>query len=216
MRKNIRLKSLISISFLIFILPFLQTCSDKSLKESPRYKAEFTGFVQDSTNLKIVYNKETKVNDTLWNVIEVSKTEKEKVIKKEKLEKEIWLKKQRKENTHNLYLLAWGNYDEFELRYFADKTFYIFSNFTIIVLLTIIMSIMSFKRKFKQIMIISSINLILLIVATISLCLIGVIENINQIKYGYYLFIVNSILIIIESRKEKTAYNSGYKKWQNL
>lgn len=210
MKNNIRLKSLISISFLIFMFPFLQTCSDKSLKKSPRYEAEFTGFVQDSTNLKIVYNKETKVNDTLWNVVEVSKTEKEKIIKKEKLEKEVWLKNQKKENTHNLYFLAWGNYDEFELRYFTDKTYYIFSNFTIILLLTIIMFIMSFKRKFKQIMIISSINLILLIVATISLCLIGVIENINQIKYGYYLFIVNSILIIIVSRKEKTAYNSGF------
>ena len=191
MKNNIRLKSLILISFLIFLLPFFQTCSDKTLKKSPSYKAEFTGFVQDSTNFQIVYNKQTKVNDTIWNVIEVSKIEKEKIINKEKLEKEVWLKKAKKENTHNLYYLGWGNYDEFELRYLTDKTFYIFSNFAIIILLTISMFIMSFKRKFKQIMIISSINLLLLIVATIALCLIGVIENINQIKYGYYLFIIN-------------------------
>jgi|688.fasta_scaffold883419_1 hypothetical protein len=207
MKNNIRLKSLISISFLIFMFPFLQTCSDKSLKNSPRYKAEFTGFVQDSTNLKIIYNKKTKVNDTLWNAIEVTKTEKEKIINKEKLEKEIWLKKQKKENTYNLYFLAWGNYDEFELRYFEDKTFYIFSNFTFIHLLTIMMLIMSFKRKFRQIMIISSINLLLLFIATISLCLIEVIEDLNQLKYGYYLFVLNSILIIIESRKELNKNN---------
>jgi hypothetical protein len=190
------------------MLPFLQTCSDKTLKKSPHYKAEFTGFVQDSTNLKIVYNKETKGNDTIWNVIKVSKIEKEKIINKEKLEKEVWLKEAKKETTYNLYHLGWGNYDEFELRYLTDKTFYIYSNFTIIILLTISMFIISFKRKFKQIIIISSINLILLIVATISLCLIDVIENLNQIKYGYYLFIVNSILIIIESRKEKTTFSS--------
>ena len=87
MKNNIRLKSLICISLLIFVLPFLQTCSDKSLKDSPKYKGEFTGFVQDSVNFKIVYNKETNSNDTLRDLIAVSKSEKEKIITKEKVDK---------------------------------------------------------------------------------------------------------------------------------
>lgn len=93
MKENIRLKTLISISLLIFILPFLQTCSDKSLKNSPKYKSEFTGFVEDSINTKIEYNKETKINDTIRNYIEVNKIKKQKVIAKDRIEKENWLKK---------------------------------------------------------------------------------------------------------------------------
>ena len=202
MKNNIRLKSLISISLLIFVLPFLQTCSDKTLKSSPRYEGEFTGFIEDSVNFKIVYNKETNSNDTLRNLIAVSKSEKEKIIKKEKADKEIWLKNARKENTLNAYSLGFLNYAEFEFRFLTDKTFYIFLNFTIIILLTITMLIMSFRKRFKQIMIISSINLLLLLIATFLLYLIEVIEDFNQIKYGYYLFVLNSILIIIESRKK--------------
>ncbi|MEW5677548.1 hypothetical protein ABGT15_14655 [Flavobacterium enshiense] len=202
MKNNIRLKSLISISLLIFVLPFLQTCSDKTLKSSPAYAGEFTGFVQDSVNFKIVYNKETNSNDTLRNLIAVSKSEKEKIIKKEKADKEIWLKKAKKENTLNAYRLGFLNYSEFEFRYLKDKTFYIFLNFTFIILLTLIMLIISFKKMYKQIMIISSISISLLFIATISLYFMGAIEDLNQIKYGYYLFVVNSILIILESRKE--------------
>jgi len=202
MKNSIRLKSLISISLLIFVLPFLQTCSDKSLKSLPGYKSEFTGFIQDSVNFKIVYNKETNSNDTLRELIAVSKSEKEKIIKKEKADKEIWLKKARKENTLNVYSLGILNYPEFEFKHLTDKTFYIFLPFTIIILLTVIMLIISFKKMYKQIMIISSINLLLLFIATISLYLIEVIDNLNQIKYGYYLFVLNSILIIIQSRKE--------------
>lgn len=202
MRNNIRLKSLISISLLIFLLPFLQTCSDESLKSLPRYKGELTGFVQDSVNHKIVYNKEANSNDTLRDLIAVSKSEKDKIIKKEKADKEIWLKNAKRENTLNAYNLAFLNYSEFEFRYLKDKTFYILLNFTIIILLTITMLIMSFRKRFKQIIIISSINLLLLLIATLSLYLIELIEDFNQIKYGYYLFVLNSILIIIESRKE--------------
>jgi hypothetical protein len=202
MKNNIRLKSLICISLLIFLLPFLQTCSDESLKSLPRYKGEFTGFVEDSVNLKIVYNKETNSNDTLLNLKAVSKTKKNKITKKEKVDKEIWLKNARKENTLNAYCLGFINYPEFELKHLSDKTFYILLNFTIIILLTIVMLVMSFRKRFKQIIIISSINLLLLFIATISLYLIEVIEDFNQMKYGYYLFVLNSILIIIESRKE--------------
>lgn len=202
MKENIRLKTLISISLLIFILPFLQTCSDKSLKNSPKYKSEFTGFVEDSINTKIEYNKETKINDTIRNYIEVNKIKKQKVIAKDRIEKENWLKNAKKEYTYNAYSLGFANYQEFEIRFFADKTFYIMLNFTLIIIFTLIMLIISFRKKFKQIIVISSLNLVFLLVATFSLYLLDQIEEIRQIKYGYYLFAVNSILIIIESRSE--------------
>ena len=200
MTENIRLKTLISISLLIFILPFIQTCSDKSLKNLPVYKLKFTGFVEDSINRKIEYNKETKINDTLRKFIEVTKIEKQKIIAKNRIEKEVWRKKTKKEYTYNLYFLGFGNYKEFEIRFFTDKTFYIMLNFTLIVIFTFIMLIISFKNRFKQIILLSSLNLVFLFVATFSLYLFNQIEEIKQIKYGFYLFVINSILIIIESR----------------
>ena len=149
MIENIRLKTLISISFLIFILPFLQTCSDKSLKNSPAYKSEFSGFVQDTINTKIEYNKTTKSYDTIINLIEVSKIEKQKIIAKDKIEKEIWLKNSKKEFTYNAYLLGFGNYKDFEIGFFADKTFYMMLNFTLLIIFTFSMFLISFRKKFK-------------------------------------------------------------------
>ena len=172
------------------------------MKNSPAYKSEFTGFVEDSLKRKIEYNKETKINDTIREFIEVTKIEKQKIIAKDRIEKEDWLKKTKKEYTYNAYFLGFGNYKEFEIRFFADKTFYIMLNFTLIIIFTFIMLIISFGKKFKQIIVMSSLNIVFLFVATFSLYLFDQIEEIKQIKYGYYLFVVNSILIIIESRKE--------------
>jgi hypothetical protein len=204
MKKNMRLKSLVLISFVIFSLPFFQTCSDRSLKRSPRYRGEFTGYVQDSLNFKMVYNEETKIKDTVWEVIKVSETEKQTIIAKEKIDKEVWLKKAKKENTVNAYYLGIGTFKEIEFSKsdLIDKTFYALLSFTLIIVFTFAMILLSFREKFKLITILSSINLLLIIIAPILLYSGKVIEDINQIKYGYYLFIINSILIIIESKNK--------------
>ena len=199
MKNNIRLKSLIAFSLLIFVMPFLQTCSDKAIRKHLCIQTA-------EANPQF----ETKPN----NISEIEKNKAKVLSEKSKEECQSCFDKAKKENTFNLYQLGLGNYDEFEFRYLIDKSFYIFLTFTIIILSTFSMLILSFKRKFKQIIIICLINLLLLIISTVSLCFIGVIENLNQIKYGYYLFIVNSILIIIQSRKEKTAYNSRLRQWR--
>jgi hypothetical protein len=198
MKNTIRLKSLLSISFLIFALPFLQTCSDDALKSSLK-RAVPTQELEDS---KIVYNKETNSNATKRDSIVLNKSEKEKVIQTENNDAEIWLKEAKRENTFNLYSLAYKAFADFDFKDFTDKSFYIFLIFPVLILLTITMLIMSFRKRFKQIMILSILNVVLLLIATLSLYSISVIEDFNQIKYGYYLFVLNSILIIIESRKQ--------------
>lgn len=198
MKNAIRLKSLLSISFLIFALPFLQTCSDDALKNSLK-RAEPT---QEPENSKIVYNKETNSTATKRDSIVLNKSEKEKVIQTENNDAEIWLKNAKKENTFNLYSLAYHPFADFDFKYFTDKSFYIYLIFPVLILLTITMLIMSLRKRFKQIMILSILNVVLLLIATLSLYSISVIEDFNQIKYGYYLFVLNSILIITESRKQ--------------
>ncbi|ESU21159.1 hypothetical protein FSS13T_27330 [Flavobacterium saliperosum S13] len=198
MKNSIRLKSLISISLLIFVFPFLQTCSDATIKKNICLESKELSPVVDS--IHTANNLET--NKNLYQEKKDNHT-KENVQTNDSLkDKKSCLERARNDNTCNAYYLGFGNLNEFEFRYLSDKTFYIFLNFTIIILLTIFMLIISFRKKFKQIIIISSINLLLLIVATISLYLIEVIEDLNQIKYGYYLFVLNSLLIIFESRKE--------------
>ena len=216
MKESIRLKTLISISLIIFILPFLQTCSNKSLKNSPAFNSEFTGFVKDTTNTKIEYNNVTKINDTIWNYIEVSKIEKQKIIAKEKIAKEDWFKKTKEEYTYNAYFLGFGNYKEFEIRFFLDKTFYIMLNFSLIIIFTFMMLITSFRKKFKQIMVMSFANLIFLSVATFSLYFFDLIEEIEQIKYGYYLFVINSILIIVESKNKCQKLKNNKIQYNNI
>ena len=88
------------------MFPFCKRVQNKSLKNLHVTKLNCTGFGSNSTNLKIVYNKETKVNDTGWNVESRKLKLKRKIIKK-KLEKKVWLKSRKKKNTHNLYFLAW-------------------------------------------------------------------------------------------------------------
>ena len=63
------------------------------------------------------------------------------------------------------------------------------------------MMILSFLNKIKAVQILSLINLILLISSTILLYFCEVLEAIDQIKIGYYLIIINFILIIIFCRK---------------
>ncbi|MFB9095425.1 MULTISPECIES: hypothetical protein [Flavobacterium] len=92
MKENIRLKILINVSLLIFILPFLQTCSDESLKKSLFYdlETEMTLIEEDTIKLKS-------------KSIEVSKNENHKKIVEDKNAKEDWLKEIRKEYTYNAY-----------------------------------------------------------------------------------------------------------------
>ena len=183
MKENLRLKSLIGFSLLIFLLPFLQTCSDKRIRDSQKQKSVTT---------------ETKIT---------SKFNQVKESQKQKMDKEVWFEKAKKDNTVNAYVLGFSHYYNFEISNFKDKQFYIFSNFTLIILLTIVMLIISFLKKIKQIVILSSINLLLLTITTISLYLIEFIEDYKQIKYGYYLFALNSILIIIEAKRVMNRKN---------
>jgi len=76
-----------------------------------------------------------------------------------------------------------------------------FIGFTIILFLSILLIFFSFKNNFNVIYWLSLVNLLILFISTLSLCLTEIIEEINQIKIGYYLFILNSLAIIYFSKK---------------
>ncbi len=193
MKHSIRLKTLVSFSFIIFFFPFLQTCSDNDLRKSPIHKIEVNDSQIDSIN---------KSNSS-YTQTEILESNNEKDISKSK-----------KENTVNFYELLnitfWEiNLNEYSKSTFEEKTFYPFFGFLLIFINSIFLLIFAFCNKYKLTFKLGVLNFGLLILATTGLILIGIIEDINQLKIGYYLFVLNSIIIILTTKKELNKETNG-------
>lgn len=188
MKNKITLRSLISLSFLLFFLPFLKTCSDA-------HRAEIVEtVVVDSPNTII------KENDTVYAFKKLSqKQESETLVEDENIQ----IANKKESFTFSFYGLLKNTLgkEEFDSNPFLDKTFYPLLGFLLVLIITIVMLGLSFTRKIQTVKRLSVINLILLATSPILLYFCEVLEAIDQIKIGYYLIIINFILIIIFCRK---------------
>lgn len=196
MKYKLTLRSLVSLSFLLFFLPFLRTCSDRSIENL--HSEEVTAvLVVDSAN-KVIEG-----NDTIRTFKASSKQEEKRFLLQEKENRIARIQKAKKEFTFNFYTLLEKTLfkDKFDENSFLEGSFYSLSGYFLVLMSTIIMMILSFLNKIKAVQILSLINLILLISSTILLYFCEVLEAIDQIKIGYYLIIINFILIIIFCRK---------------
>lgn len=85
-----------------------------------------------------------------------------------------------------------------------SEAWYLGGSFGFIILFSIIMLLKVMYKNYKHLQTLSLLNIFL---ALICLCMslsIHMLEKFNQIKYGYYVFLLNSIAIIILSRKITT------------
>jgi hypothetical protein len=74
--------------------------------------------------------------------------------------------------------------------------------FVFIILLSFLMLLFSFTKKWRLIYMYSIINLILLLITIVCIVFFdGFFKDINQIKWGYYVFSIVQILIFIFSKK---------------
>lgn len=64
------------------------------------------------------------------------------------------------------------------------------------------MIVFSWQRKFLKVSNLAITNIILLIISTLLFIKSGVIDEFEDIKYGMYVFLMYSILIIYNSNKE--------------
>jgi len=126
------------------------------------------------------------------------------VIEKTEVQKKHDLEESRKEYTFNAYRLGAtvfiGNVDD------VDFTFLFFGIYSFIILVSVIIASASFLNKTRIAFISSCLNLLL----TISSLIIFVSDNfffddVSQIKFGYYLFVINTIVIIVLTYKNLTA-----------
>jgi hypothetical protein len=137
------------------MLPFLQTCSDKQLKNSITHSIA---------------------------------------------------KKDREKCTLNAYQMAsMPINNKFKIEDLKDSETYAFIIYIPIILISLLIIILSFKEKFHAISILSTSNICLIFISIGIFIFIKTIEDIHQIKYGLYLFLVNSGLIIYLCQKNKRA-----------
>lgn len=179
----IRLLSIIS--FLIFLCPFFQMCSDKDLPVPEA--AETTVEVSDGS--LISENEKTEVSLP--------------VIEKTEAQKQLDLEESRKEYTNNGYEMGFYIFksEPFEVGDLSDPALCPFLCFTMILASSILIVISIFRSRLKTVLWLSVTNLILSFIAIAIFYGIGNIEDISQIKFGYYLFLANTIAITLEANK---------------
>lgn len=165
MSKQTIIRILTGLTFLIFLCPFFQMCSDKNI-------------------LKKTVEKGISLTPEQLHV-----------------EREESLIESRKSNTSSGYEIAFCIFNKFELQDLSDSGFYCFLCFFIVLIISTIQFCFSFINKFKVIYLLGLINLTLVIFPMLSFYFAEILEDINQIKYGYYLFIINTIILLLLSKK---------------
>lgn len=113
----------------------------------------------------------------------------------------------KEDHASNAYKLASANFrniDEFTFSDIYDWEFVFFSHYTLIILVSVITFISALRKRIKTVSLLSVINLILAISSLLMFVCMPLFEEISQIKFGYYLFIINTIALIIFSKKSKT------------
>ena len=175
------------IAFLIFFMPFLERCMKKEVVEFDENIDSVATF--QSTNKVSNISKLSKIDSTRINLNKNKEIETEKI----------------SESNNNLNAYEVAEFlpsvvfnKEFEI----EDLFFGYSFYTYILLLSILMIVFSWRRKFLRVRNLAVANIILLVISTILLVKSGVIDEFEDIKYGTYVFIMYSILIIYISNKE--------------
>ena len=193
------LKKLTILSLIILALPFFQTCSDQNIMENSYLKNSplEEDVLVTPTETKIVNGKEIVIpQEKEYHYTFKELTEK----KKETIRKFVSLKK---EMTSNGYQLAFQFVIQIETKNVISTIDYTLLPFLLTVIITCLLIYFSFKRKPNIILILSVSNFIILIAHLTLLYLSDYLEDIEQIKFGYYLLLINLILISIEAFKQK-------------
>ena len=180
MNNIIKLRGLISLNFLIFFLPFLKTCS--GVEKKSEFVAETVISVENNTEAQ----SDTLVLDTLESQM-LSKPEP--ILDNQGI-------------VCNFYEAV---YFSFETNKIEDFEFSPFICYPLVLFLVILMFIGSVFNKTMLIRTLSIINIVLLLGSVVWFYFLEFIENINQLRIGFYLIILNMVLIfILSNQKQKT------------
>lgn len=186
--KNIfTLRTLLLLSFLLFCLPFLRTCSNSSIESLNPVISEFIS--QNST----------------------SKPNNEKLLQKVLDNRKENIEESKEKFTYSFYeLLDLGfiNKDaKLDSSVFSDQSFYALLSLLLILISTICMFFFSFFKRIRLIKILGILNILFLITSMILFYRSETLKDLEQIKIGFYLVFLNTVLIIFLSNKIKISKN---------
>jgi len=181
------LKKLSIISLLILFLPFFQTCSDKNISENKILK-------NSPLWEEVKSYPKTELNGKEYNL-----TFEELTLKKQKAITDFV--KLKKELTLNCYQIGKLFIDDYKTPQ------WILLPYLISILINLFIVIYSFKDKPKTTLILGISNITLLIMPLILLYFAKILEDIEQIKIGYYLLLFNLLIIVFESYSQLKRKN---------
>jgi len=184
---NDMLTKLTVIGLFILLHPIFQTCSDKTITENTFLK---NGPLSEPVTS--IYKVEKKYNLSLDQLI---------LKKKKAIDEFLKLKKKITQNGYEIGFLFIQDIRSFQ---------WILFPFTVSILINFILIILSFARKIKAVFILSIVNIGLIVLPLIPLYFGNIFEDIEQLKIGFYLLIINLALIAFQSYYQlKTSGNSG-------
>ncbi|AOW10721.1 hypothetical protein EM308_15140 [Flavobacterium gilvum] len=154
----------------------------------------------DNSILKRQYENEVIVDSTLSVKTLKFKNDSLKKLTQEKREQE--LERVRRQWTANAYELGFSGFREFKIEDFKDWTLYPMLCFTVFILLSIFVFFFAFKEHLAKVYKISIFNLGLIISSMLIFISKVGFDIIYNIKYGYYLLLLNIIILIILSKRE--------------
>lgn len=183
-------KKIALLSFVLFLLPFFQTCSDKNIIRNGFLKG---GPASETVPVLPGMNSNTNEKEQLLSSDEVV------LLKEQAID--AFLKK-KSELTYNGYEMSFFSANAYANRFSLEYSF-----FTIVILLCGMQSFALFKEKYTGSVILGAINIVLSVGVLFFLYFCGFLENIDQIKYGYYLFLMHLILLLYMSFQLKRIAN---------
>ena len=192
------LKKLTIVSLLLLILPFFQTCSDKNLMENTLLKNSPISEQIKPIETEIFNGKEVNTNQNVKEFHYSYDELKEK--KQETIRQFLWLKK---DMTKNGYQLGFSFLKQLELKDLLNTIDYGLLPFFLTLIITVLLIFFTFKKNLKIIIVLAILNLFILIGQLVLTYKTEFLEDIEQIKYGYYLFLLNLVLIIVEANNQQ-------------
>ena len=188
--KFLKTKYLTPIAFLIFFMPFLRNCMGKveSVETAVAIDTTYVDTLKDISN-----NQKKSPEFGLHKIQNVPKP---------KIDNNLY------ENLNGYQLAEFLPSGVFKKELNFEVLFFGYSFYTYILLLSILMIVFSWRRKFLKVRNLAIANIILLVISTISLIKYGVIDEFADVKYGLYVFLIYSILIIYISNKENLEFKT--------
>ncbi|MFM2229165.1 MAG: hypothetical protein RL607_423 [Bacteroidota bacterium] len=187
MKNTIRLKTLVTLPFLLFIMPFLKTCSDKKMAFNKKNEIE-------NVAVECVVHDKSKAptdtlrmgNNTISHQVHPHTSDEFTV------------------SYYGLLQQSFGpsNWNDLGTSTFKDLTFYPLFGFLVVFLLSILNGVLTFLGNYAATYRLGMVNLLVLILATFGLVYVELLEELAQLKIGYYALFLNFVGIVIVARFE--------------